>query len=163
MWRRFCSTWTTRFGSIERWGGKQPQVRHFMLNTAHATPYLASVSFPPTLPYTCVLRLHTVATPRTTRRPNELDNDISSQSGPLVACLLFHHNFPFLSTYSFNSFAHGTPLVSGVRASRACMGTPGRPAAPRYRARANGIHCGTHSVPRLQLMGHIRGGGALST
>ena len=68
----------------------------------------------------------------------------------------FHHNFPFLSTYSFNSFAHGTPLVSGVRASRACMGTPGRPAAPRYRARANGIHYGTHSVPRLQLMGHIR-------
>ena len=36
------------------------------------------------------------------------------------------------------------------------MGTPGRPAAPRYRARANGIHYGTHSVPRLQLMGHIR-------
>ena len=24
MWRRFCSTWTTRFCSIERWGGKQP-------------------------------------------------------------------------------------------------------------------------------------------
>ena len=68
----------------------------------------------------------------------------------------FHHNFQFLSTYSFNSFAHGTPLVSGVRASRACMGTPGRPAAPHYRARANGIHYGTHSVPRLQLMGHIR-------
>ena len=95
MWRRFCSTWTTRFGSIERWGGKQPQVRHFMLNTAHATPYLASVSFPPTLPYTCVLRLHTVATPRTTRRPNELDNDISSQSGPLVACLLFSSQLSF--------------------------------------------------------------------
>ena len=36
------------------------------------------------------------------------------------------------------------------------MGTPGRPAAPHYRARANGIHYGTHSVPRLQLMGHIR-------
>ena len=68
----------------------------------------------------------------------------------------FHHNFQFLSTYSFNSFAHGTPLVSGVRASRACMGTPGRPAAPCYRARANGIHYGTHSVPRLQLLGHIR-------
>ena len=61
-----------------------------------------------------------------------------------------------------NSFAHGTPLVSvlyftgaarRVRASRACSA---RPAAPRYRARANGIHYGTHSVPRLQLMGHIR-------
>lgn len=36
------------------------------------------------------------------------------------------------------------------------MGTPGRPAAPCYRARANGIHYGTHSVPRLQLLGHIR-------
>ena len=36
------------------------------------------------------------------------------------------------------------------------MGTPGRPAALRYRARVNGIHYGTHSVPRLQLMGHIR-------
>ena len=36
------------------------------------------------------------------------------------------------------------------------MGTPGRPAVPHYRARANGIHYGTHSVPRLQLMGHIR-------
>ena len=77
----------------------------------------------------------------------------------------------FITTSNFyqlivsNSFAHGTPLVSvfyftgaarRVRASRACMGTPGRPAAPRYRARANGIHYGTHSVPRLQLMGHIR-------
>ena len=120
-------------GSLSPRGFKQPQARHFMLSTAHAAPYLASVSFPPTLPYTCVLRLHTVATPRTTRRPNELDNDISSQSGPLVACLLFSSQLSF----------SGTPLVSGVRASRACMGTPGRPAAPHYRARANGIHYGT--------------------
>ena len=75
-------------------------------------------------------------------------------------CLLFSSQL--LVTYSFDSFAHGTPLVSvlyftgaarRVRASRACSA---RPAAPRYRARANGIHCGTHSVPRLQLMGHIR-------
>ena len=63
-------------GSLSPRGFKQPQARHFMLSTAHAAPYLASVSFPPTLPYTCVLRLHTVATPRTTRRPNELDNDV---------------------------------------------------------------------------------------
>ena len=109
-----------------------------MLNTAHATPYLASVSFPPTLPYTCVLRLHTVATPRTTRRPNELDNVISSQSGHLVACLLF-----FITTFDFYQLIVSIPSHTARPWFRAC-GLRGRVwARPAGRRRRTTVHAPT--------------------
>ena len=130
---------------------------------------MASVSFPPTLPYTCVLRLHTVATPRTTRRPNELDNDVRpSGQCPHVAnganehtsktaltsdpdfkpvrsfddvCLLFSSQLLF--PYSFDSFDTARPWFrcSTSPAPRAACGLRGR--APPGRRRRATVHAPT--------------------
>ena len=137
MWRRFCSTWTTCFRSIERWGGKQPQARHFTLNTAHATPYLASVSFPPTLPTPAYCGFT-----RSQRRGQHAGPTSSTtifQASPVLRWRVycFHHNFQLLSNYSFNSLHTARPWF------RAC-GLRGRVwARPAGRRRRATVHAPT--------------------